>query len=146
MQYPIIGCDANGAPCTTTVLDVTSITQEVYGDPSIEDQRAAFEHGKIDFCRLNCEAIGLARSYGGESKQKGNWLHIRIFKANENPIEQLQLTATANTADNLSLARLPPGTRVAIGPIAGGKSDQVRVSSADIDMVIFEELTSREDR
>ena len=138
MLYPITGCDANGEVCTTTSLDVTAISQKEYDDPEIEAQIAAFENGKIDYLRLNREAVGLARSHGGESEEKGLWLHNRIFMADENPIEQLQLTTTANTAEHLSLVRLPAGARIAAGPIAGGQGTQVRISRSDLKATTFE--------
>lgn len=140
MLFPFVGHDSTGTPCTTTTLDVTPISGDEYGDPEIENERSFFENGNVEFVRLNAEAIGLARNHGGQSEERGLYLHNRLFMDSENAIDHLQLTRTLNTAERLSLVRLPAGARLAIGYIAGGKGMQARISGPDISSAVYEQL------
>lgn len=137
MIFEFVGHDGSDAPCTTTTLDVTPISAEEYGDPAIQAELEFFENGGVQFFCLNQDTIGFARNHGGQSGERGHYVHNRLFAASENPVDHLQLTNTANTAENLSLAKLPTGSRIAIGYIAGGKGMQVRVSRLDVGRVEY---------
>lgn len=97
----------------------------------MEEERRAFQDGKIEFFRLNKDAIGLARNFGGHAEKQGLYIHNRMFTETENSVEHLHLRDTCNTAEEYTKVKLPEGTRIAIGYISNGKGMQARVSGAD---------------
>ena len=134
-----IGHNSEDIPCTATSLDVELITSVEYEDPEMENERSAFRDGKMEFYRLNKDASGLARNFGGHSEKRGFYIHNRMFTVSEtaNIAEHLHLLSTGNTGEKYTKLKLPAGTRIAIGYIANGRGMQARVSAADKDKIEF---------
>lgn len=145
MILSFVGHGPDNLPCTSTLLDVTEITCEGYGDPEIDKEKSAFQ-GPVRFFILNEDTIGFARNFGGSSKMRGHYVHNRLFKRMEDVVQHLQLAGTGNTAEKYVLVRLAAGTRVAIGHIANGKGMQARVSSADTGALEFDRPGTRRRR
>lgn len=86
------------------------------------------------------DKFGFARSWGGDARREGCWIHNRLFETSEEAKGSLNLKGRwGNTAETLTLAEIKRGARYIKGGIKEGKGEQLYIHSEDVknDLVIF---------
>jgi len=135
MILDFFGHNKQNEVCTTTSINVSRIDLNTYGDKEIIDELNAFQNREVEYYQVNEDSIGFARNFGGKAQSLGLYIHNRLFKKSENPVEHLALDSEFNTGENYTRVLLQKGIRIAVGYIANGRGMQARISSLDKDKI-----------
>ncbi len=140
MKFDFIGFDNNNNISTITSIEVEEIDYKSYEDDSINNEIDSFVNGEVTYYRIKEDISGFSRNYGGESKREGLYVHNRVFKTDEDPINHLALQDYNNTAEEYTLIELHKGARIAVGSIANGKGMQARISKSDLNKINYKKF------